>query len=269
MDWNSWWALELDSHPSTALDQMDIALAHYRPLFEAGVTCDVVPPDRDLSGYRLVVVPNLYLLRERDAARLTDFVRDGGHLLGSFFSGIVDECDRVHLGGYPAPLREVLGLRVEEFWPLPEQEQVTVRHHDGTVGRADLWSEVVVPDGAQPVVAFDSGPLTGQPAVTRHSFGRGSAWYVATRLAPRDMRALTDEACRTAGVGPVLPGLPEQVQAAVREGDGGRFLFLLNHGSRQVSFRLPEPMTNVLTAGPGPSDRITLPPAGVAVLSKP
>ncbi|NGO09077.1 beta-galactosidase [Streptomyces sp. HC44] len=269
MDWNSWRALELDSHPSTALDQTDIALAHYRPLFEAGVACDVVPPDRDLSGYRLVVVPNLYLLRERDAERLTDFVRGGGHLLVSFFSGIVDDCDRVHLGGYPAPLREVLGLRVEEFWPLREQDSVKVRHHDGTVGQADLWSEVVVPEDAQPVAVFDSGPLTGQPAVTRNSFGQGSAWYVATRLAPQAMRALTDEVCRTAGVGPVLAGLPEQVQATVREGDGGRFLFLLNHGSEQVSVRLPEPMTDALTPGTGPSDRITLPGAGAAVLNKP
>ena len=67
-DWHSWWALELDSQPSTALDQLAIALDHYRPLFEAGVACDVVPPQRDLSGYRLVVVPNLYLLTADDAA---------------------------------------------------------------------------------------------------------------------------------------------------------------------------------------------------------
>ncbi|QLH26474.1 beta-galactosidase [Streptomyces sp. Rer75] len=269
LDWNSWWALELDSHPSTALNQMEIALAHYRPLFEAGITCDVVPPDRDLSGYRLVVVPNLYLLRERDADRLTAFVRGGGHLLVSFFSGIVDDCDRVHLGGYPAPLREVLGLHVEEFWPLPEQETVNVRHQDGAVSPADLWSEVVVPEGARTVATFDSGPLAGQPAVTRNSFGEGSAWYVATRLSPQAMRALTDEVCRTAEAGPVLPGLPGQVQATVREGDGGRFVLLLNHGREEVEVGLAEPMTDALAQGSAPSDRITLPGAGVAVLSKP
>ncbi|MFJ1967425.1 beta-galactosidase [Streptomyces sp. NPDC087903] len=269
LDWNSWWALELDSHPSTALDQMNIALAHYRPLFEAGIPCDVVPPDRDLSGYRLVVVPNLYLLRERDAERLTDFVRGGGHLLMSFFSGVVDEYDRVHLGGYPAPLREVLGLHVEEFWPPAERETVNVRHRDGTVSGADLWSEVVVPEGAETVAVFDSGALAGQPAVTRHAFGEGSAWYVATRLAPQAMRNLMDEVRDAAGVGPVVTGLPEQVQATVRESDGGRFVFLLNHGREQVEVGLPEPMTDLLTQGTAPSDRITLPGAGVAVLSTP
>ncbi|WP_234482047.1 beta-galactosidase [Streptomyces sp. MBT49] len=268
LDWNSWWALELDSHPSTALDQMDLVLAHYRALFDAGIPCDVVPPDRDLSGYRMVVVPNLYLLKERDAERLTGFVRGGGRLLVSFFSGIVDDCDRVHLGGYPAPLREVLGLRVEEFWPLAEAETVEVRHLDGSVGRADLWSEAVVPEGAAVVAEFGAGPLAGQPAVTRHSFGEGHAWYVATRLAPQAMRALIDDVCRTADVGPVLPGLPGHVQATVREGDGGRFVFLLNHGRDEVEVRLPGPMTDLLARGGAPADRVTLPGAGVAVLTE-
>ncbi|MFD5910601.1 beta-galactosidase [Streptomyces massasporeus] len=267
LDWNSWWALELDSHPSTALDQMEIALAHYRPLFEAGITVDVVPPERDLSGYRLVVVPNLYLLAEADAARLTEFVRGGGHLLVSFFSGIVDHCDRVHLDGYPAPLREVLGLRVEEFWPLAENETVDVRHRDGTLARADLWTEAVDPEGAQVMAGFASGPLADRPALTRHSFGEGSAWYVATRLAPEAMRALTDEVCRTASVGPVLPGLPERVQATVREGESGQFLFLLNHRPDSVEITLPEPMTDALGEGGAATDRITLPAAGVAVLT--
>ncbi|GAA3686045.1 beta-galactosidase [Streptomyces iranensis] len=269
LDWSSWWALELDSRPSTALNQMDITLAHYRPLFEAGIACDVVPPDRDLSAYRLVVVPNLYLLRERDAERLTEFVRNGGHLLVSFFSGIVDECDRVHPGGYPAPLREVLGLRVEEFWPLPERETVRVRHQDGTVGHADMWSENVLLDGAQAVAVFEDGPLCERPAITRHAFGEGTAWYVATRLSPLTMRALSDEVCRSAQAGPVLAGLPDQVQATVREGDGGRYLFLLNHGHRRVEIRLPEPMADVLTPGAAPTDRVILPDAGMAVLRKP
>ncbi|MGX1561019.1 beta-galactosidase trimerization domain-containing protein, partial [Streptomyces sp. NPDC055509] len=200
---------------------------------------------------------------------LTEFVRGGGRLLVSFFSGIVDDCDRVHLGGYPAPLREVLGLRVEEFWPLAERETVDVRHSDGTVSRADLWSEAVVPEGARSVAYFDSGPLSGQPAVTRHSFGEGEAWYVATRLAPEAMRALMEEVCRTASVRPVLPGLPEHVQATVREGDGGRFVFLLNHGPEEVEITLPEPMTDALGQGAAPADRLTLPAAGVAVLVEP
>lgn len=83
------------------------------------------------------------------------------------------------------------------------------------------------------------------------------------------MRALTDEVCRDAGAGPVLAGLPEHVQATVREGAGGRFVFLLNHGSEPAEVGLPQPMTDLLAQGTPASDRITLPGAGAAVLTEP
>ncbi|MFH8594668.1 beta-galactosidase [Streptomyces rimosus] len=291
-DWDSWRALELDSHPSTALRLPELALGHYRPLFEAGVACDVVPPDRDLSDYRLVVVPNLYLLTDRAAERLTAYVRGGGHLLVSFFSGVVDACDRVHPGGCPGPLRSLLGLRVEEFWPLEEGATVGVRgvaavRKPGGPGRAgaaagawglpsgtaDLWSEAILLEGAEPVARFADGELAGAPAVTRHGYGAGRVTYVGTRLEPALMRALMDGVRAAAGVRPVLAGLPEGVQATVREGDGGRFLFLLNHGARAADITLPCPMADALAGARGERSehtyRIALPARGVAVLKDP
>lgn len=280
-DWQSWWALELDSRPSTALDHSRIALAHYRPLFEAGVACDVVPPGRELSGYRMVVVPNLYLLTDRDAARLAAYVRGGGQLVVSFFSGIVDDCDRVRPGGYPGSMRELLGLRVTEFWPLAEGRSVAVGDGDPTAagrgrqtgrayaGRADLWSEEIEVAGAEVVARFLDGELAGQPAVTRHDHGRGTAWYVGTRLEPALMRALLDDVRAAAGVAPVLPDLPPGVQATVREGAGGRYVFLLNHGGRAVEVALPEPLRNAWEPRAAAVTRVTLAARGVAVLTGP
>ncbi|REK88525.1 beta-galactosidase [Streptomyces inhibens] len=269
-DWHSWWALELDSKPSTALDHSRIALDHYRPLFEAGVACDVVPPQRELSGYRLVVVPNLYLLTASDAERLAAYVRAGGQLLVSFFSGIVDAHDRVHPGGYPAPLRELLGLRVEEFWPLDAGRSVSVG--DGAyTGRADLWSEAIDLEGAEALAHFTTGELAGRPAVTRHTYGQGTAWYAGTRLDAALMRALLDDIRAAAGVAPVLPGLPAGVQATVREGAGERYVFLLNHGAEAVEVDLPAPMRDALAAkdAAGATGRVALAARGVAVLTDP
>ncbi|MFD7293955.1 beta-galactosidase [Streptomyces sp. NPDC059897] len=263
-DWNSWWALELDSHPSTALNQTDINLAHHRALFDAGVPCDIVPPDRDLSSYQLVVVPNLYLLSQENAERLAAYVEGGGHLVVSFFSGIVDDCDRVELGGYPAHLRRLLGIRTEEFWPLDEGQHLTVRGE--LTGRADLWSEAIDLEGAEAVARFEDGELADRPAVTRHSYGAGTSWYVGTRLEPAALRALLDRVRAQAGVAPVLPNLPTAVQATVREGATGRFLFLLNHGKDEATVALPAPMRDRLATDATPTTRITLPPYGVAVL---
>ncbi|MGW0902352.1 beta-galactosidase [Streptomyces sp. NPDC002853] len=196
MDWPSWWALELDAHPSADLTFLEAALAHHKPLYDASVACDVVPVDGDVTEYRLLLIPNLYSVTNETGERIRAYVHGGGTLLMSYFSGIVDEHDRVHLGGYPAPFRELLGLRVEEFDPRP----------DGT------WSEEIRLEGAE---AVRTSP-TGAPTATRHPYGDGVAWYLGTRPTPKEMRELLDRVRAECGVHPVLPGLPEGVQARTR-----------------------------------------------------
>ncbi|WP_030573423.1 beta-galactosidase, partial [Streptomyces aureocirculatus] len=216
VDWPNWWALETEAHPSASFDFLRTALAHHKPLYDASVACDVVPVDAEFTPYRLLVVPNLYSLAQETATRLTDYVRFGGTLVVSCFSGITDEHDRVHLGGYPGPLREVLGLTVEEFDPRP----------DGT------WAEVIRPEGAETVVTSEGGG----PAVTRHSYGRGTAWYLGLRPEPEALRELVDRVRTEAGVLPVAEGLPPGVQARVRvTAAGERLRIVLDHRDGTVA----------------------------------
>lgn len=269
LDWDSWWALELDWRPSRAVDQVG-SLAHfYAPLFEAGVGVDVVHPDADLDGYSLVIAPNLYLLREETAERLDAWVRAGGHLAVSFFSGIVDNCDRVYLGGYPAaPLAQALGIRVEEFVPLPVSDAhpdatVKLAFGDGADATGTIWSESMHLHGAEPVASFAAGDLAGQPAITRHQHAQGVAWYLATRTDPDSTRELVQRLLAEAGVQPLLPQLPPGVQAAVREGDGERYVILLNHTTTPQTVPLLEGLAIEIGRG---GEHIELPAFGVAVL---
>jgi len=226
-DWESWWALELPSKPTALLSHLPQLESYYRPLFEANVVPDFVRPGDDLSAYALVLAPNLYLVRDHAAAGLERYVEAGGTLVMSFFSGIVDEFDHVRPGGYPAPFRDLLGLRVEDFLPLPAGETVQLAFAAGD-GRGEIWSELVTPLGAETVASFASGDLRGQPAVTRHRFGRGAAYYIATRPDRAAMASLLVEACWLAGV-EATARVPAGVEAVRRHGDDGSFLFLLNH----------------------------------------
>ncbi|MBB4941028.1 beta-galactosidase [Streptosporangium album] len=261
LDWQSWWGLEQAARPNADLRLDDLVFAHYLPLYQENVACDIVRPGGDLSGYRLVVVPNLYMAGEEEAANLERYVEGGGTLLMSFFSGIVDPCDRVHLGGYPAPFRRMLGLRVEEFWPLDDGVGVELSR-----GRGSLWSEEITLEGAEAVASFSGGELTGLPAVTRHRFGLGAAWYLGTLPDPATMRELLRRAGEEAGVRPVLPGLPAGVQARVRQAADGTLRYvLLNHSAEAVTVPLPAPMCDDL-AGAGPSDHVRLASRGAALL---
>jgi beta-galactosidase len=217
MDWPNWWALELEAHPAD-IAFMDAAHAHHKPFHDASVATDVVPLTADLTPYRLVVVPNLYSVSTEHARRLTQYVHGGGTLVMSYFSGITDEHDRIHLGGYPAPFRELLGLTVEEFDPRP----------DGT------WTEAIRLEGAEAVDTF----ADGSPSVTRHAHSDGVAWYLGTRPGPAALRTLMDRVRAEAGVHPVLPDLPEGTHARTRvTADGTRIHIVLDERTGDVTVR--------------------------------
>jgi beta-galactosidase len=274
MDWSSWWGLELSSHPSSDVTLLETVLAHYRPLYEANITSDVVHPLADLSAYRMVVVPNLYMVDDAAAVNLERYVSDGGTLVMSFFSGIVDTNDRVHAGSYPGPFRRLLGLCVEEFWPLPERGSIGLDLEPALAGEVGatgtptgtIWSELVHLEGAEALGHFDGGVLGGSPALTRNRIGAGTAWYLATRPAAGTMRRIIRVVCDAAGVEPCLPDLPDSVQARTRHlEDGSTRHVLLNHSDGAVSVPLPGPMKDELGGGE-PASSLDLPPRGVALL---
>ena len=232
LDWESWWALELDAHPSSRLRLMELLREFYRPLFEAGVTTDFAHPESDLSGYRLVLVPALYLVSDAGAENVRRFVERGGTALISFFSGIVDPADRVRLGGYPAPWRDLLGLRVEEFAPLPDGRDVPPRRAARTRprrarggGRGRRSGRTSSTCAARlPLLSFSEGHLAGEAAATGTPTARARPSTSARCRTGRPCAAWSARACRRAGL-EFRTGLPRGVEA-VRRGD---YLFVISH----------------------------------------
>ncbi len=285
-DWHAWWGVELDSHPSVAVDQMTAVRRWHRLLWEQGYTCDFVHPDRDLSAYRVVLVPGLYLCTDGAAANLAAFATGGGTVVVGYFSGIVDVDDHIRLGGYPGAFRDLLGVRSEEFSPLLADEGVTleVASDLSATPRAagSTWTELigeVAPD-VQVLATFVDRVYPGRPAVTRMAFPAGpaadsesartagAAWYLATELNSELLTELLTGACEAAGVSPVidLPTWPIGFDAMVRQDDRTRYLFAVNHGTAGVP--IPCTGTDLLT-GKAWAEGTVLPPGQVAVVSSP
>jgi beta-galactosidase len=137
---------------------------------------------------------------------------------------------------------------------------------DGDALRGMLWADEIELEGAEPVAAYTSGPLPGVPAVTRHGFGAGTAWYLGTCPDDAAMRRILRAAAAAAGVAPVLPGLPAGVEATRRDGPADSYLFLLNHGTRAVTVPLPGPAAAVFGDGDTDELSVRLPARGVSVL---
>ncbi|MCC9704854.1 beta-galactosidase [Streptomyces sp. MNU76] len=263
-DWHSWWAQNLAWRPSEDHEARERVDAFYEALYDRHLTVDFAHPEADLSAYPLVVVPALYLMTRAAGDNLKAYVENGGTLVVSYFSGIVDEHDAVHEGPYPGALRDVLGLTVEEFSPLLGGESVRVTGPDGSELTGDVWTEFVVPHGAEPVWTYADGLAADRPAVTRHRLGEGSAWYVSTRLDAHGLDALLGWAADDAGIAP-RADLPRDVEVVRRAGESGDFLFAINHTALDAKVPLDTAGTELLT-GERAVGRLVVAAGGVRVV---
>jgi beta-galactosidase len=218
--WESWWSAEGEARPSQAVTYLDQVHSAHAALRDLGVTTDVVAPDADLSRYRLVVVPGLYMVSDTDAQAIADYVSGGGRLVVTYFSGIVDERDRIRLGGYPGAFRDVLGVLAEEFAPLLPGAEVALSN--GAIGT--LWTERLRTTTASVIATYENGPMAGIPAITRNQHGDGTAWYVATKT---DMSDVLREATG------VMSDKSDTEVVRRRAGDRS-YLFVINHGTEPV-----------------------------------
>lgn len=243
MDWDNWWALEYGPGPSNLLKYWEQLKRYYHPLYELNIMVDVVQPASDLSKYKLVIAPTLYMLRPGEAKNLEQFVERGGTLLTTYFSGIVDQNNHVMLGGYPAELRKVLGLHVEEFDPWTPEMSNKVLVHEGELRGAytcTTWGDAVRLEGAQAIGVFASDYHANNPALTVNTFGQGHAYYIATQGSDELLAALTRFLCEQAQVATVLKA-PKGVEVTKRIlPDGKVIYFLLNYNSQKHLVKLPD-----------------------------
>ena len=242
---------------------MDLVREWYRPLWQAGVAVDFVRPDSNLSSYRLVLAPSLYLVDDSGAANLNGFAEHGGTLAVGFHSGMVDANCHVRLGGYPGAFRDVLGVCTDELFPLLPGETLPLAGAVPAGATATLWSERVRLAGAEAVGFYGDGSLKGVPAITRHTPGAGTAWYVATRPDPVTLAALLTRICDEAGVEPVLATPVDGVEAVRRTGPDADYLFLIDHGGNGAE--VPAEGLELLT-GKDVSGWVTVPAGGAAVV---
>lgn len=261
-DYEAWWGCELDSHPSIDVHYRDRAEDLHRALTAHGVGVDVVHPSADLTSYRLVVVPTLYLVSDTTVAAVTAAAEAGATVVVTYFSGIVDENDHIRLGGYPGGFRDLLGVRTTEFMPLLEGQQVQVAGlGDGSV-TADTWTEDLELAGAEAIASHTDGPAAGLPAVTRRTVGSGTAWYVATRLDADGTDRLVERLVAESGV-ERLPGAGPLVEVTRRVGEDASWLFVINHGDEpaEVGVRGVD-----LVSGRDVAADLVVGPGGVAVV---
>lgn len=174
----------------------------HKALYKANVPVDFVfPSATDLSQYRLIIVPSLYIADDALLKRISDYVRDGGHVLMTFKSGFANENSAVRWERAPGPLRDAAGFTYQEFSNLEHPLPLTGDpFHAGEENRVSLWAEFLQPSTAKTLATYNH-PFFGRwPAITENHFGKGMLVYEGTALSDVLQQRLVEHALQISGI---------------------------------------------------------------------
>ncbi len=277
-DWENRWAIdgmaalgrELRKYPQTCT-------AHYRPFWQRGVPVDVIEELCDFSRYKLLITPMLYMLRPGVAERIKSFVAAGGTLVMTYWSGIVDENDLCHLGGWPGEgLRELLGIWDEEIDALyPADRNRIVMAEPNALGLRGQYDTrelcgLIHAEGAEVLATYGDDFYAGRPALTVNAVGEGEAYYIASRNSDAFLADFYGRLIATLGIAPILDAdLPAGVTVQKRTDGTDEFLFLMNFTGDEQTVNLGDAALPDMLTGETLSGDTLLPPYGLKVLRRP
>jgi beta-galactosidase len=245
----------------------------YETLYRQNVAVDFIfPESTNLSDYKVIIVPPLYVASDETLNRLVDYVHGGGHLVMSFKSGFTNENDTVRWTMAPGPLRKAAGFRYQEFSNLATPLALkSDPFHAGAGNKVSEWAEMLVLEGAQSLAYYDHPFFGKYPAITRNRFGNGTLTYEGTVLSDTLQTKLLLDVLQMAG----LTGPDQELPAAVRvkhgtNRNGKTIHYYMNYSSDPQTFKYPyKPGEDLLTeASVAPFQAVTLKPWDLAILEE-
>lgn len=252
---------------STVMQQM------YDSLFALNGEADFVTPSTaDLSRYKVLIVPPLYVASDEVLERISKFVENGGHVVMAFKSGFTNEHDTVRWQRAPGPLRKAAGFSYQEFSNLAYSVPLKPdRYKLGDKNQASAWAEFLLPEGAETLASYDH-PFFGKfPALVRNQFGKGTLTYEGTALSGELQTAVIREVLDRAGL--VGPDQSAPAGLRIRHGrnpSGTPLHFYLNFSpsARSIAYSYSDGQELISSKPVSRGGRLSLAPWDVLVVAE-
>lgn len=247
-DWNSQWAMEDSQGPrNKGLHYHEVLMKFYQGFRRQGINVDLVDESCDIESYKVLAIPMVYMFKEGFAQKVRAFVANGGVIVTTYWSGIVDDTDKCYLGGTPHGLMEVLGIRsaeIDGLYDWEENQMVPVEGNELGLEQSYVCKnlcDLVELRGARALMTYGKDFYEGYPCLTVNEYEKGKAWYVAAD-AEKDfyaafLRKVLEDARVSVGVS---EDIPEGLEITVREKGNVKYYIYQNFGETEVQIPKPE-----------------------------
>jgi beta-galactosidase len=271
LDNEVFWSANGQPFPTVLVSYFGELEYYFNSFYDLNIPVDVIPVDYDFSKYKVIVAPLLHMVKPGFKEAIENFVKKGGTFITTYFTGVIDESVGVFLEGYLGPLKDVLGVKVEEFNPLPSGGKNAMKVTGTMKGfkkkyDCSIWCDVAHTTSAKTLATFADGFYAGSPAFTENQFGNGKAYYLATRPDKDFMQDFLSKVTDAQGIN--ISRLPEGIELVTRSGRGQDYSFYLNHSQTKKLVGLPEGKYEDLLTGTVHKGNLNLVKYGVSILRK-
>ncbi|WP_261830624.1 beta-galactosidase [Inconstantimicrobium mannanitabidum] len=275
-DWENRWAIDdLQGLKRDKKGYQEACEQFYKVFWENGISVDNINMDCDFSKYKLIVAPMLYMLKPTVAERITEFVKNGGTFITTYWSGIVNENDLCFLGGFPGPLREVAGIWSEEIDSLYDTQSNYIEFNKDNKlsleGKFEVkdYCDVIHAETAEVLATYKTDYYKDMPAVTVNKFGDGKAYYIAARTGEDFNNEFLLKVIKELDIKSVIEGkLPLGVTAQMRRNDEHKYTFIMNFTEEEKLVTLGNQEYTDMISGEQVKCEISLGKYGIKILKQ-
>lgn len=247
-DWENDWALKdaqgfgKDSRRYTQTLQL-----HYKYFWDKNISVDVVTPQQDLSKYSLVVAPMMYMMTEETMDRFRDYVKNGGVLVGSYLSGLVNETDLTYLGGWPKTLQEIYGIDAKEIDTLYPKDRNSIKFGNESFEVVD-YCTIIEAKEAEVLAKYEKDFYKNTPAITKNNLGTGKAYFIGARTDQELLSKFYDKIVKNLDINEVEDFISEDgISIQIRENEDAKYYFIMNFTEEEKNIEIKDSYINLIS----------------------
>jgi beta-galactosidase len=154
----------------------------YKAFHDVNVPVDVIPAEADLSGYKVVLLPQMIITKPEFRARAEEFVRKGGTLVLTYRNAVKDGDNNIPFGevipvGYTG-LAWVKIVETESLQELDAFPLIGEGDFAGSQGRGGIFRDMLAVQDAEVLYRYGDPFYQEYAAVTRRKEGSGTVYYL-------------------------------------------------------------------------------------------
>ena len=238
-DWENDWALkDAQGFGKESRRYPQTLQSHYKYFWDKNISVDVVTPQQDLSKYSLVVAPMMYMMTEETMDRFRDYVKNGGVLVGSYLSGLVNETDLTYLGGWPKTLQEIYVIDVKEIDTLYPKDRNSIKFGNESFEVVD-YCTIIEAKEAEVLAKYEEDFYKNTPAITKNNLEKGKAYFIGARTNQEFLSKFYDKIVKDLDINEVEDFISEcGISIQIRENEDAKYYFVMNFTEEEKNIEI-------------------------------